>query len=418
MTTPDIEPRPVENGSTSEELDSEEVLAESVDEEAEKDERKRRLLLLLLLLLLLCLCCVCGLTVRYLMKPEPLPDMLPVISQNLCYPPAYKLSFPLDKPVGVTASPDAQRIYGVESGGERRIKMFDRDGNMILSFAPPLTNKSNRMPSYAAVDATGRVFVTDTYNDVIAVFDRDGNFLDGIIGKDLTLSEFITQRTGSGPAAGSLFYFDNAYKNVLYQLASGEMQKIPLPLDTEATWSPLGLRFDPNGNLMVTNIVAGHHSVLVYPAADINGSLSAFNPQIKEFGTEGTEGGQFSFPNSVVTDSTGRFYVSDSNNARISVWTPDMQYKTFFGMGTGENALNLPRGLWINSKGCLHVVDNVGQYVRVYDVTGDEPVFQFNIGDYGVAEGEFNFPNDIFIDGTGRLYIADRENNRIQVWSY
>jgi DNA-binding beta-propeller fold protein YncE len=189
-------------------------------------------------------------------------------------------------------------------------------------------------------------------------------------------------------------------------------------LEIEAAWSPLGVRFDPNGNLMVTNIVGGNHSVLVYPVADINGSLSAFNPQFKEFGKEGTDGGQFSFPNSVVTDSTGKFYVSDSNNARISVWTPDMQYKTFFGMGTGENALNLPRGLWINSKGCLHVVDNVGQYVRVYDVSGDEPVFQFNIGDYGVAEGEFNFPNDISIDGTGRLYIADRENNRIQVWSY
>jgi sugar lactone lactonase YvrE len=146
--------------------------------------------------------------------------------------------------------------------------------------------------------------------------------------------------------------------------------------------------------------------------------MGRFQPPGGEFGEEGKENGQFSFPNCVVTDSLGNFHVSDSNNGRISVWTPDMQYDTFFGLGSDDSSLNLPRGMWMNDKDQLHVVDNVGQYVRVYDVSGDEPAFLGNFGDYGIAEGEFNFPNDIGMDGTGRLYIADRENNRIQVWSY
>jgi sugar lactone lactonase YvrE len=381
---------------------------------SEEDEARKRRLLLVLLVLLLLLCCCAGYFIfRYVTKPEPLPDMLPV---EVYYPPSYKFSMPLDKPVGVAVSPDGQRIYGVESDGERLVKMFDRDGNLITSFAPPFTNQSNRKPVYVAVDSKGRVFVSDTYNNVIAVFDKEGNFLDGIIGRDMTLSDVVVQHLGSKLPAGTLFYYDNINKRVVYQIPGEDVSYIP---DIEQVdWSPLGLRFDRAGNLLVTNIVAGKHSVLIFPAADLQGSWADFNPQVAEFGEEGKENGQFSFPNSVVTDSAGNYYVSDSNNGRISVWTPDQQYTTFFGMGSTDQSLNLPRGMWMDAKDHLHVVDNVGQYVRVYDVSGKEPTYLANFGDYGTSEGEFNFPNDICMDGTGRLYIADRENDRIQVWSY
>jgi hypothetical protein len=267
-----------------------------------------------------------------------------------------------------------------------------------------------------AVDASGRVFVVDTYNNVIAMFDADGNFLDGIIDKDVTLSEMITAKIGGGIPPGTLFYYNNITKNVDYQLPGKSVQSIPGP--DQSDWSPMGVRFDQAGNLLTTNIVSGTHEVLIYPAADINGSWPNFNPQIKNFGVEGNGNGELSFPNCVVTDSKGNYHVSDGNNGRISFWTSDLQYGTFFGYGSTEISLNLPRGLWMDPKDHLHIVDSVGSVVRVYDVSGEEPVFLYNFGVYGIAEGEFNFPNDIYIDGTSRLYIADRENNRIQVWSY
>jgi sugar lactone lactonase YvrE len=133
---------------------------------------------------------------------------------------------------------------------------------------------------------------------------------------------------------------------------------------------------------------------------------------------QGNENGQLLFPNSVVRDSRGNFYVSDGNNGRISKWTPDLQYGNFFGLGAVGSGLNLPRGAWMDGKNRLHVADAVGQIIRVYDVSGDEPAFLFTFGEFGITEGLFNYPNDICIDETGRLYIADRENNRISVWSY
>ncbi|HEY9152364.1 MAG TPA: NHL repeat-containing protein, partial [Anaerolineales bacterium] len=162
----------------------------------------------------------------------------------------------------------------------------------------------------------------------------------------------------------------------------------------------------------------GLHSVHIIPSTDINGSWLTFNPTIKEFGTEGKGAGQMQFPNSALTDSKGNFYISDGDNSRIEVFGPNFSYASFFGFGSGDDGLNLPRGMWLDSKDHLHVVDAVGALVRVYDLSGSTPQFLFNFGAPGSDDGQFNYPIDISIDGTGRLYIADRDNDRVQIWSY
>ena len=382
----------------------------------EKNDEARRRFLLIFLLVLLTLCCVAGYFIfRYIAAPQPLPQMIPVIS-NAYYQPTYKFSITLDKPVGVAVSPDAQRIYATESEKDRLIKMFDRDGKYITNFAPPFTSKSNRQLTYIAVNTDGRVFVVDGYNDVLCVFDKDGNFLDGLISRDVTLSGFVTKQVGQQLPAGTIYYYDNTNHQVVYQLPGQPTQRVDGP--DRKNWGVMGMRFNSAGDLLITSPVKGNTEVLVYPAADINGSWSNFHPSIKEFGTEGKGNGQFSYPNSVVQDSKGNYYISDSNNGRISVWNSAMSYQSFFGYGSSDSALNLPRGIWMDAHDRLHVTDAVGGVIRVYDVSGTEPAFLASLGLFGTAEGQFNFPNDITMDKTGRLYIADVDNNRIQVWSY
>ena len=89
-----------------------------------------------------------------------------------------------------------------------------------------------------------------------------------------------------------------------------------------------------------------------------------------------------------------------------------------FGRGVGDGALSLPRGIYIDEKDRLFVVDAVGQNIKTYDVSGPEPSFLYAFGDFSMGDGMFNYPNDITIDNRGRIYIVDRENNRIQVWSF
>jgi DNA-binding beta-propeller fold protein YncE len=386
------------------------------------DARRRRWLLALLLLLLLLCCCLGYLVLRYLNKPQPIAAMVPVVS-NVYYPPAYKFSITgLDRPMGVATSPDGKRIYVAETGGKRLVKMFDQDGNLLKSFSPPGADKSTWEPRYLAVDGSGRVYVVDQLNNAIQIFDADGKYLDAIIGQDMTLSKFLDQHIAGGYPLpkGSTFRYDgiNQLVYVLLPGAPGVEQPLKFTPTKGKTWSPLGVSFDAQGDLLYSDLTADDPTMNIIPAAAIRGPLKSFNPQIQTFGKSGDGPGEFNFPQMAVRDSKGNFYVSDGNNYRISAWGSDLKYKNFFGFGSNASGLNLPRGVWMDNKDHLHVADSVGSMIRVYDVSGTEPSFLGSFGTYGIAEGEMNFPVDIYIDSSGRVYVSDNANDRIEVWSY
>lgn len=379
-------------------------------------EPNRRRWLLILAALVLLLLCVIALFIRYLLAPAPLPELLPVAG---VYPPHYLFSiYGVEQPVGVTLSPQSDRLYVAESGGSRQIKIFERDGQKLDQFAAPRTNEIQRSPVYLAADQAGRIFVSDRLQRAVYVFDRNGNYIDALLSPSLSLSEYVALNDAT--VTSSVVEYINMFaEQVVYQ-KPGEEREHTLPLPPEAmTWSPLGLTFDPAGNLFITD--AGVQTVHRVSAAALsqsdwgNFNAAALTPQ---FGEQGEGNGQLMFPNDTAVDSQGRVYVSDGNNGRIAVWDAHGDFLYAFGRGTGDGALNLPRGLAMGEGDRLYVVDPVAQLVKVYNVSASEPKFLFQFGDFGREDGQFNFPNDIALDTAGRIYIADRENNRIQVWSY
>lgn len=386
-------------------------------ETEEEEEKRRRLLLSLLMLLLMLLVCAVALFVRYLRWPEPLPEFLslPVVVN---YPPHYLFSiYGVEKPVGVALSPHDERIYVAETGGERLVKMFDRDGDPLSSFAPPRTRSGERSPVYLATNSTGRVFVTDRLQHAVFVYDRDGTYLDTILGPGLTLSEYVSTHM-DGLQAGTTSAYD-AFEPYVYYQKPGAVERT-LPVPDPVGWAPLGVRIDGTGRMLLTDVARkGFNVVREIPANVIMAtSWQDFDPPEIMFGAYGQDNGQFIFPNVAVADSQGRIYVSDGNNGRISVWDDQGNFLFHFGQGAGEGSLSLPRGAVIDARDRLYVVDAVGQSVNVYDVSGPAFSFLFTFGSWGAGDGQFNYPGDIALDATGRLYITDRENNRVQVWSY
>ncbi len=316
---------------------------------------KRIVLFELLFLLLVASVCVWA---YYLSTRKPLFAALPPIGQVArALRPHYLFSvYGVEEPVGVAVTPDGERLYVAESGAERKVHAFDRDGKELFSFVPPNSLPSGRAPVYVAVDRAGRVYVTDRLRHSVDIYDAGGNY------------------------------------------------KSSLKPPTSDGWSPLGVRVDGD-TLWVTDVPDGKHRLL---AINQEGALTF------QFGRQGNgnDNNTFWFPNSAVADARGRVYVSDSNNGRIQILDRNGNWlETLRGF-------SLPRGMTIDEDERLYVVDGIGHVVRVFDVTGEKPMPLFDFGDYGTDSGEFNYPNDIAADKTGRLYIADRASHRVQVWVY
>ncbi len=381
-----------------------------------KEKWQRRILWLLLLLLSMTLVCVSAFFCRYLLAPAPLPEMVPLPMQ-VNYPPHYVFSiYGVDQPVGVAISPQGDRLYVAETAGERLVKIFDRAGNQVGAFAPPRTTPAQRSPVYVATDRAGKVYVTDRLQHAVFVYDANGNYLDTILSPSLTLSEYVTKHV-SPEQPDIQFSYNRFEADVYYHPANQPALAFPAP-DHE-DWSPLGIRFDPQNQLLLTDVASDGSAIRHYPTnVAMSSNWSTFDPAPRAFGTYGQEQDQFLFPNAAITDSQGRIFVSDGNNSRISVWSPEGQFLFNFGFGTGDSALSLPRGAAIDARDRLYVVDAVGQSVKTYDVSHAEPEYLFSFGQLGAGDGQFIYPNDIALDSTGRLIVADRENNRVQVWAY
>ena len=353
----------------------------------------------------------------YIRQPAPLPELIDPDSGRQ-YQPHYLFSiYGVIQPVGLALSPQEDRLYVSEMGGERLIKMFDNDGNLLGSFPSLSSSPGERSPVYLAADELGRLYVPDRSQQVIYIFDRDGNHLDTLLGPGATLSG-LDFETG-GDAYIKTSYSNNQQLEQVNLLSVDGIEQKP-PIKTLSAWAPLGVRFDNQGNMLVTDVSLGHHCVhrIAPQTLWVSDNQPSYTEHDVMFGTSGNGPGEFMFPNVAVADSRGRIYVSDGNNGRISVWDKGGYFLFHFGLGSGEGFVRLPRGLHIDYRDNLYIVDTVGHDIKVYDVSGSEPVFKFAFGDLGLGDGLFNYPNDIVVDATGRLYIADRENQRVQVWSY
>jgi DNA-binding beta-propeller fold protein YncE len=163
---------------------------------------------------------------------------------------------------------DSNNNFYVSDFGLAKISKFDPSGKLLFSIGEKGSHSGNDegplefdQPSGLWVSRDGMVYVADTFNHRIQVFDTDGNFL--------------------------------------------------------KTWAhsffgPRDVVGDNNGKIYVVD--TGNHKIAVF---DINGNF------IKEFGGHGTSNGKFDEPVGCVFDSQGILYVSDSDNNRIEKFDPN-----------------------------------------------------------------------------------------------
>ena len=131
-----------------------------------------------------------------------------------------------------------------------------------------------------------------------------------------------------------------------------------------------------------------------------------------DFGTTGTEDGNFTWPNSLAVDRDGDVYVSDEWLHRITVFDPEGNFRYKWGVqGTGDGQWDRPAGIAFDGDDNLLAVDSLNHRIQKFTKDGK---FLAKWGGPGKGEGQFDSPWSITVDGSGNVYVADWRNDRVQ----
>jgi len=274
--------------------------------------------------------------------------------------------------------------------------------NPVPVFLYYLDDQGLNAPVGVATDDLDYIYITDTRNSRVVVFNNNGfklrdfgqNHLDrpvsvSILKGSVYVADLALQRI-------QVFTSQGTFRETL--VASGENKDVGVFIPTAVTVD------DEKGLLFFTD--AAWHRVVVL---DRDGNFRF------SFGSSGSGQGEFLYPNGIVLDTNKNIYVADSNNGRIQVFSPDGKevIRVITGSGKQGGTFALPRGMAVDKSGRLWVVDSLAHNVSVFD---DERKL-FSFGKLGTEQGEFYFPNTVALDSVGRIYVTERGMNRVSVFT-
>lgn len=296
-------------------------------------------------------------------------------------------NLPLLQPRDVAVGADGTR-YIVDTGNNR-ILVLDQAGNFVRAFGSTcflsdgaagqcvdpdgaggpleLGDGQFREPWGIAVGNDGTIFVADTWNGRIQVFDAQGNFLD---------------------------------KWGVFNIIDGDNR------DPNSLFGPRGLAITPAGNLLVAD--TGNKRIIEYTPE---------GEYVNQVGGGGVVLGRFEEPVDVAVDPrTGAVYVADIWNRRIQLLTPALEAIEEWPVPSWES-----KDIWdkaylaVDRNGTLYASDPQFSQVYVYGVDGK---LHSSFGKYGVELNRFAKPNGLAVDPTDNsLLVADADNNRVMVFT-
>lgn len=251
-----------------------------------------------------------------------------------------------------------------------------------------------KSPQSVFVDRTrGEVYVADTMNDLVAVYDRNG----------LPLFAFGYNREFKEPVKavadpqGRIYVLSGVPRKVKVFSYRGEyLHDFPFPgFDLEPV--PTTLTVDEAGN--------------VYVADSATGQILVFDPAYRLKLTIGP--GRFESVRAIAVDPEGNIYVADARSVPVQVFSPDGEFLRAWGEhAVGPENFSLPSGLAVDREGRVIVVDTVRQAILVFTKEGR---FLNRYGGLGFGPGAVAYPTDVATDGAGRIYVVERVGRRLQI---
>ncbi len=233
----------------------------------------------------------------------------------------------------------------------------------------------------AFVGTTDQIFVSDSGNDRIQVFDA---------------VSFAYVGTISGTSGSARL------------LATGE-----------ASFSAPGGMYADAGRLYVAD--TGNQRVQIFDAATM-----AYVATLGSTGVAGADNAHFNAPADVtVNDAVGEILVADRGNSRVQRFdVTTLAYKGTIGgkgLAVGDSDyLSQPTAIAYDAASNLVLIaDGAEQRVEVFDALGYTYVLTLgSTGQAGSGNGQFSDPAGVTIDAAHqRVLVADQANNRVQIFA-
>jgi len=255
----------------------------------------------------------------------------------------------------------------------------------------------------------GRIYVTDTVQRVVMLFDAPERDFK-VIGQDGMGQLLKPIGITIDHNDGTLYVADNTAKRIVvydkdgkYLRAIGGPQKLR---------RPTGVAISPDGKTLYVvddgGVDSSEHHLYFYDSH--SGEL------LKTVGTRGKEEGQFNLPLQAATAPDGTIYVVDGGNFRVEAFAPDGTFKmSFGGIGRKSGQFSRPKGIAVDKEGNIYVVDAAFGNFQIFNPKGQLLLF---VGDRGVRglPGEYMLPAGIAVDDDGRVYMVDQYFKKVDVF--
>src|SRR5262249_33166739 len=193
--------------------------------------------------------------------------------------------------------------------GNNRMQEFGRDLTLVRAWGTKGELPSQfKEPCGVAVGPSGEIFVADTWNQRVQVFNKAGEYV-----REWALS----------------FY------------------------------GPRGIAADDKGSVYVAD--TGNNRIVRFSAA---------GQREREWGTKGEEPGQLKEPVGVGVDTSGKVYVCDNGNGRLQIFTRDGQFISAFPVPGWESKVYSEPYITFDPHGTIWVTVPGAKEIRNYDSSG------------------------------------------------
>ena len=339
----------------------------------------------------------------------------------------------LSTPTGIALDPSGNLFIADDGNG--RVRKVTTNGVITTVAGGGKANPDNGGPTTSvslysvvsvAVDASGNLFLADSYSNkirkvsaggVISTFAGGGDVYPGN-GGPATSASLLSPVAVALDTEGNLFISESVGNHIRKVSTSGVITTMAVLNN-----SPRGLAVDESGNVLVA---AGNQILNVSPAGVVTTIAGNGNNAFAGDGGPASAASLLS-PSGVAVDGSG-IYIADANRVRLV--STDGTIATFAGNGTygsyGDGGpatsavLFQPGGVAVDAQGNLFIADTGNNRIQKVTTEGVMTTIAGNgtagfSGDGGpAAAASLNGPTGVAVDSSGNVYIADYKNGPVR----